>query len=235
MTATGWPELLVLVRHGKSLIQLYKEGLFFSDEKKRAPLSGMADRDIPLCDEGWLQAKKTGEKIRTEYGTFDCAYQSTCLRNRKTLEVILSTYPEDQRRKIPVLTTELLDERDWGMLPLLLDHEVGLLYPEFETGYAILGEVLIAPRGKENLLDVRKRCAKWLQKLRTNWSNKKVLAIDHWGSRISILAELENWGERQMLDCMGSNNPANCSVAEYRFDRSLGQMKLIRYNEILYL
>jgi 2,3-bisphosphoglycerate-dependent phosphoglycerate mutase len=91
--------LLVLVRHGQSEWNL--KNLF----------TGW--KDVDLTQQGILEAKKAGEKLKARGIKFDVAFTSALKRAQKTLDLVLAEMGE---RKIPIFRDQALNERDYGDL-----------------------------------------------------------------------------------------------------------------------
>ncbi|MBI5607098.1 MAG: 2,3-bisphosphoglycerate-dependent phosphoglycerate mutase [Deltaproteobacteria bacterium] len=86
---------LVLIRHGQSQWNL--ENRF----------TGWID--IPLSNQGRLEAKEAGRKIKDIL--FDAAFCSKLIRAVETLLLVLS---QNQDQKTPIFVPESVKEREWG-------------------------------------------------------------------------------------------------------------------------
>jgi 2,3-bisphosphoglycerate-dependent phosphoglycerate mutase len=91
--------LLVLLRHGQSEWNL--KNLF----------TGW--KDVDLTQQGILEAKKAGDKLKARGIKFDIAFTSVLKRAQKTLDLVLAEMGES---KIPILKDQALNERDYGDL-----------------------------------------------------------------------------------------------------------------------
>ena len=91
--------LLVLVRHGQSEWNL--KNLF----------TGW--RDVNLTEQGVVEARTAGKKLKARGIRFDVAFTSTLVRAQRTLDLVLE---EMGQTNIPVLKDQALNERDYGDL-----------------------------------------------------------------------------------------------------------------------
>jgi 2,3-bisphosphoglycerate-dependent phosphoglycerate mutase len=91
--------LLVLVRHGQSEWNL--KNLF----------TGW--RDVDLTEQGVIEARAAGKKLKAQGIRFDVAFTSALVRAQRTLDLMLE---EMGQTGIPVFRDEALNERDYGDL-----------------------------------------------------------------------------------------------------------------------
>jgi 2,3-bisphosphoglycerate-dependent phosphoglycerate mutase len=91
--------LLVLVRHGQSEWNL--KNLF----------TGW--RDVDLTEQGVVEARTAGKKLKAQGVRFDVAFTSALVRAQRTLDLVLD---EMGQTKIPILKDQALNERDYGEL-----------------------------------------------------------------------------------------------------------------------
>lgn len=91
--------LLVLVRHGQSEWNL--KNLF----------TGW--RDVNLTEQGVVEARTAGKKLKAQGVRFDVAFTSALVRAQRTLDLVLE---EMDQKNIPILKDPALNERDYGDL-----------------------------------------------------------------------------------------------------------------------
>jgi 2,3-bisphosphoglycerate-dependent phosphoglycerate mutase len=127
--------LLVLVRHGQSEWNL--KNLF----------TGW--KDVDLTQQGILEAKKAGEKLKARGIKFDIAFTSALKRAQKTLDLVLAEMGES---KIPILKDQALNERDYGDLVGLNKDEARKKWGD-EQVLKWRRSYDIAPPGGESLRD----------------------------------------------------------------------------------
>lgn len=89
---------LVLIRHGQS--EWNAQNLF----------TGWRNSDLSI--QGKEEAKKAGLALKAAGLIFDRAFTSSLLRAQNTCKIILET----MKQKPPLLTTDALNERDYGLL-----------------------------------------------------------------------------------------------------------------------
>src|ERR1700674_5198199 len=90
--------LLVLVRHGQSEWNL--KNLF----------TGW--RDVDLTEQGIVEARSAGRKLKSQGLRFDIAFTSALKRAQRTLDIIL----DEMGQQIPIIRDQALNERDYGDL-----------------------------------------------------------------------------------------------------------------------
>ncbi|MEK7180346.1 MAG: 2,3-diphosphoglycerate-dependent phosphoglycerate mutase [Patescibacteria group bacterium] len=105
---------LVLIRHGESILNA--KNLF----------TGWEDTD--LSEKGILEAKRTGDVLRSNQFTFDIAFTSYLKRASKTLEIILN----EMKLNIPIHSSWRLNERHYGSFEGLNKDEVRKQYGEHQ-------------------------------------------------------------------------------------------------------
>jgi 2,3-bisphosphoglycerate-dependent phosphoglycerate mutase len=127
--------LLVLVRHGQSEWNL--KNLF----------TGW--KDVDLTEQGIIEAKKAGAKLKARGIRFDVAFTSALKRAQRTLDLVLA---EMGQSKIPILRDQALNERDYGDLVGLNKDDARKKWGE-EQVLKWRRSYDIAPPGGESLKD----------------------------------------------------------------------------------
>ena len=106
---------LVLVRHGESIWN--KENKF----------TGWTD--VPLSDNGIIEAHEAGKLLKKNNYTFDFAYTSVLKRANETLNIIL----EELNINIPIHYSWRLNERHYGALQGLNKDETRKKYGDMQV------------------------------------------------------------------------------------------------------
>jgi 2,3-bisphosphoglycerate-dependent phosphoglycerate mutase len=127
--------VLVLVRHGQSEWNL--KNLF----------TGW--RDIDLTAKGVEEAKVAAQKLKAQGLRFDVAFTSVLKRAQRTLDLMLA---EMEQSKIPVITDQALNERDYGDLSGLNKDDARKKWGE-EQVHLWRRSYDVAPPGGESLRD----------------------------------------------------------------------------------
>jgi probable phosphoglycerate mutase len=153
---------IYIVRHGET------------DANKEKKLGGQRMND-PLNAEGVEQVKKLSEEIGTD---FDVIFTSPLLRAKQSARIIAD------KIGAPVIEKREIMERDFGDLTGLSWDEVisklseagaELKKEDFEQNYDY------RPYGGECVADVRSRFLKFVEELKRDYSDKKVLVVTHNG------------------------------------------------------
>jgi len=131
--------LLVLVRHGQSEWNL--KNLF----------TGW--RDVDLTEQGIVEAKEAGRKLKAQGITFDIAFTSALKRAQRTLDLLLT---EMGQTGIPIVRDQALNERDYGDLSGLNKDDARKKWGE-EQVHIWRRSYDIAPPGGESLRDTLAR------------------------------------------------------------------------------
>ena len=127
--------LLVLVRHGQSEWNL--KNLF----------TGW--RDVDLTEQGVVEARNAGKKLKAQGVRFDVAFTSALVRAQRTLDLVLE---EMGQTKIPILKDQALNERDYGELVGLNKDDARKKWGE-EQVHKWRRSYDVAPPGGESLKD----------------------------------------------------------------------------------
>ena len=134
--------VLLLVRHGETV------------DNAAQIMQGQTQGQ--LNDNGIRQAEELRDKLATEH--LDAIVASDLHRSIETAEILAEPH------HLPVVTTPLLRERDWGSF-------TGRYIPDLK------GETW--PDDIETLEALKERAGRFLDFLRSNYSGKTVLAVGH--------------------------------------------------------
>lgn len=127
--------LLVLVRHGQSEWNL--KNLF----------TGW--RDVNLTEQGVVEARTAGKKLKAQGVRFDVAFTSVLVRAQRTLDLVLE---EMGQKNLPVFKDQALNERDYGELVGLNKDDARKKWGE-EQVHKWRRSYDVAPPGGESLRD----------------------------------------------------------------------------------
>jgi len=131
--------LLVLVRHGES--EWNKKNLF----------TGW--RDVDLTENGVVEARAAGRKLKAQGLKFDIAFTSALKRAQRTLDLMLD---ELGQKTIPVTKDQALNERDYGDLSGLNKDDARAKWGA-EQVHVWRRSYDVAPPGGESLKDTAAR------------------------------------------------------------------------------
>ena len=148
---------LYLVRHGETI------------ENASHILQGQSEGH--LSDVGISQAREVAEKLKAT--TFDLVISSDLTRARRTAEII------NEFHHLPLFTSPLLRERDWGEFTGKKISEIRVRPEEF-------------PPSVENPQQLQQRARQFLNFLFEHYEGKTVLAVGHGYFNRCILAEIQH-------------------------------------------
>ncbi len=152
----------IIIRHGQT-----------TDNKEQI-FSGK--RDVDLTEEGIEEAKKIAEELKNEKITK--SYQSSQLRSKHTLELVLDEYHPG----IEIFTDDRIRERDYGDLTGQSKIEWEKKDPE---NYKLWHRSYdIPPPGGESIKDVEKRVMEFLNEVIPSLKPNDVVLISAHGNSI---------------------------------------------------
>jgi broad specificity phosphatase PhoE len=230
--ASRWPERLWIVRHGESAGNVARDladasGLGRIDIDTR-------DVDVPLSELGEAQSCALGHwfKILPEHERPDVVLTSPYLRARRTADIVRECggFSPEAHRPTP---DERLREKEFGILDRLTRHGIAEFHPDQAEFRRLLGKFYHRPPGGESWCDVILRLRSALDTLSLHHAGQRVLIVSH---QVVVLCQrylLECLTEEEILAIDRSEDVANCSITEYRFDPTAGhngELKLFRYN-----
>jgi broad specificity phosphatase PhoE len=159
----GWPDLLVLVRHGES------EGNVRNVDERAA--YHMPTHGYPLTERGKKQAEITGNYLRERFGKFDVYYTSYYTRAKDTMKYM---YPEAKIYEDPRLA-----EAQRGIWHTMTTEQIAQQFPSEVERKQREGLYHYRPWGGENWPDVELRIHSFLGTLSRDYEGKKVLVVVH--------------------------------------------------------
>jgi 2,3-bisphosphoglycerate-dependent phosphoglycerate mutase len=171
---------LALVRHGQSLWNL--ENRF----------TGWVD--VPLTEAGEQEARRAGERLAGM--SFDIAYTSVLVRAEETLRLLCETAGLD----LPVIRDQALNERHYGDLQGLNKAETAERYGD-EQVHIWRRSFATPPPNGEALKHTAERTLPFFERaiLGDIKLGKDVLVVAHGNSNRSIVMELDQLGEDEVM------------------------------------
>jgi len=194
---------LFLVRHGQSQWNL--ENRF----------TGWQDVDITAL--GQLEAEQAGQILKEE--KIDLAFTSKLVRAQHTLKIILN---EMGKTNTPVIISEALNERAYGMLEGLNKAETAQKYGE-EQVHIWRRSFDIAPPGGESLKDTYERVVPYFKNIiQPQLKDKNILIVAHGNSLRALIIYLEKLTPEEIL----KREIATGEPLTYVFDKHMNVIKL---------
>jgi broad specificity phosphatase PhoE len=223
-----------IVRHGESAGNVaWQQALAAGHEVIDV---AVRDIDVPLSPLGERQARALGrwfaDLAPEERPTV--LLTSPYLRARRTAELLQqegALAPGETR-----CVDERLREKEFGVLDRLTGRGIRARHPEQAALRRRLGKFYFRPPGGESWADVILRLRSVLDTISLHHCEERVLIVTHQVVVLCLRYLLETLDEEQILTIDRRGDVANCSVTEYRFDRTAGRhggMVLRRYNFVV--
>lgn len=230
--AARWPERLWIVRHGESAGNVARD---------RADAAGLGridiaerDVDVPLSELGEEQACALGHWFKGQPAAErpEVVLTSPYIRALRTADIVRECggFSPDAHRPEP---DERLREKEFGILDRLTRHGIEQIHPDQAEFRRLLGKFYHRPPGGESWCDVILRLRSALDTLSLHYAERRVMIVSHQVVVLCLRYLIEHMTEAEILDVDRSGDVANCSITEYRLDRSCGpngELKLFRYN-----
>lgn len=229
----GYPMLVVLSRHARSLRNEVKKGnIYLPDDESAALVQGIPDHRVPITEFGWEQARQTGRAIRERFGLFDAWYTSGYLRTGQTLEGILEAYTEAERQSMIVRTNPLIAERQAGYTYNMTTEQANFHFPYLQEHWELQGPFFGVPPGGESQYMVYTRTKFFKHQLKDTKAGLKVFAETHGGTTRALRMNYEHWTPEEYIAQYAADPPQNCGVTVYQFSPKTGTMELVEYNTV---
>lgn len=257
-----WPNTVTVLRHGESgynklKLEKEKDPLYrdFKEAYDAVPrdtklVRAMAetlllrpdfvlhngDHDTPLVENGWNQARITGQKLSSRIALPNVVLLSPYTRTKDTFAGLCEGWPE--LADVNAVEDERVREQEHGLALLYNDWRIfNVMHPEQEQLHALEGSYWYRfPQG-ENVPDVRERWRSIQNTLTREYAGKDVMIITHHISLLAFKANMERLGVEEYMDLDNFHKPVNCGVSIYRGMPELGHDgRLVQeiYNEQLY-
>jgi 2,3-bisphosphoglycerate-dependent phosphoglycerate mutase len=162
-------------------------------------------RDVDLDENGILEAKEIGEKLKDQPATK--AYYSDLLRSKHTLELVLGRYHQN----VEVFEDSRIKERDYGTLTSLDKDMIEELDPkDYELWHRSYN---VAPPNGESIEMVEKRVLDFLNEVIPTWEKDDVIFISAHGNSIR---PMRRFFEHLSIDQMCAYEYAPGEIFEYK-------------------
>ncbi len=227
-----WPELLVIVRHGQSELNVARDlEEVTNDPSHINRFLTIRDLDVQLTEEGKRQASETGKYLKRL--EFDAVFSSPYLRCKQTAEEITRHFAS----RVSLYYDNRIREKEFGWIHGLTTDQIKERFPNEHAAYHRDGKYWYRPPGGENYPDVEQRVHMFLDKLHRDYAEKNVLVVTHAVPFLLFRALFEHLGEEDVLRVQKKNDVKNCGIALYLCDTAIkpeGKMNLQLYNLVVY-
>jgi len=211
-----------------------KDNRFFLDDESRKSVAGIPDWQVPLTDQGHVQARATGAALRARFGVFDYVYHSGYRRAQETAEGILEAYPQAERSTMRLRMNAFVRERDNGYTYDMTTAEAESAFPWLQPYWDTFGSWFSRPPGGESLSDLSSRVYLFLNMLFRDRANQRILVVTHGGTLRAFRFLLERWTFEETTEHLAKDRTPNCSVTTYELDTAARQLRLQSVNEVMY-
>ena len=221
-TEQKWPDVIWIVRHGKSAGNLARDmaeaaGHHVIDISTR-------DVDVPLSPLGERQSDALGRwfaRMPPEERP-NVVLTSPYVRARHTADLVLEAAGIDAA-EITFTADERLREKEFGILDRLTKHGIAQKYPEQAELRRAIGKFYHRAPGGESWCDVILRLRSVVDTMTREYRGERVLIVCHSVVVFCFRYLLERMTEEQILTLDREMDVANCSVTTYQFDPTLGR------------
>ena len=251
-----WPLSLTLIRHAESAYNvlkaqkltdpLYKKFVTSYDTDWRSEQTRSlalevhatfpvtwSEEGTPLTESGITQARAVGRALKASQDLPDVIYVSPYVRTLDTLGYIQELWPE--LRDTRVIQDERLREQEFGLRSLYNDWRITrVFHPDYYDLRSLQGMYWFRQPMGENVPDVRARVRSWINTLTRDFAGKKILAITHHITILSLRANLERLSPEEFVRLDKEEEPGHCTISTYKGDSSAGvdgRFKLDCYNQ----
>ncbi len=226
------PSLLVLVRHGHSIMNQVKgHNAYVPDEESGKAVEGIPDHMMPLTERGVQQAIHTGEHLKKTYGDFDVVYDSNYLRTIQTRTHALQAYTQHELSRMKIRHNIFLRERSNGYTYGMTQQEADIHFPYLQKYWGQTGPFYATPPGGESQANVCQRLFLFIGELFRIRGGQKILVFAHGHSIRAMRYNLEGWTPQMFIDGI-KEGPDNCGIVVYSFSTETGRLALMEYNKV---
>lgn len=203
----GWPAELIIVRHAESAGNVARERAY-AGEAPAIEIEGR-DADVPLSPRGMTQADALGAWLRDDPP--DLVFSSPYRRARETAARACAA----AGWSIPTRGDERVREKEFGALDRLTRWGIAERFPAEVEARRALGKFYYRPPGGESWIDVILRVRSFVDSLRADFEDARVLVVTHQVVVLCLRYVIEALDEAELLAIDRSADVPNCGVTRY--------------------
>jgi broad specificity phosphatase PhoE len=205
MATMDWPLRLWLIRHGQSAGNVARDAA----EESGADLIDLdtRDADVPLSDLGTVQSQATAQWFADLEQTPEVFFTSPFVRAYQTCKAVAQ---DDE-----ICLDERLREKEFGILDRFTKRGIINKFPELAEQRRLVGKFYFRPPGGESWCDVILRLRSFVEVLRRDYAQRRVVVVSHQVIVNCLRYLLERLDERRILDIDQQGDVPNCSITEY--------------------
>jgi broad specificity phosphatase PhoE len=223
MAAMDWPSRLWLIRHGQSAGNVARDAA----EDSGADIIDLAtrDADVPLSELGATQSQATAQWFETVEEPPEVFFASPFVRAYQTCKAVAH---DDE-----ICVDERLREKEFGILDRFSKRGILNKFPELAEQRRLVGKFYFRPPGGESWCDVILRLRSFVEVLRRDYAQRRVVVVSHQVIVNCLRYLLERLDEQRILEIDQQGDVPNCSITEYA--GTPNGMELVRANFIDHL
>jgi broad specificity phosphatase PhoE len=218
MATMDWPRHLWLIRHGQSAGNVARDVA----EESGAEMIDLdtRDADVPLSDLGKVQSQATAHWFESVEPPPEVFFASPFVRAYQTCKAIAH---DDE-----ICVDERLREKEFGILDRFTKRGILNKFPELAEQRRLVGKFYFRPPGGESWCDVILRLRSFVEVLRRDYAQRRVVVVSHQVIVNCLRYLLERLDEQRILDIDAQADVPNCSITEY--EGAPEGMMLVRAN-----
>jgi len=200
-----WPSRLWLIRHGQSAGNVARDAA----EESGADIIDLQtrDADVPLSDLGTTQSDATARWFADLETPPEVFFASPFVRAYQTCKAAA--------QEQVICVDERLREKEFGILDRFTKRGIVNKFPELAEQRRLVGKFYFRPPGGESWCDVILRLRSFVEVLRRDYAQRRVVVVSHQVIVNCLRYLLERLDERTILDIDSQGDVPNCSITEY--------------------
>ncbi len=228
------PLRIVFIRHGQSLRNQLCHLPYLPDDDEIFKVIGhISDRDTPLSEDGYRQAETTGVYLRDIFGIPNYIFHSGYLRTIQTVEGILYSFEEREKKKIIILKDDLIRERAVGYVYNMKEKDARRSFPWVKRYAELFSDFDFCPPGGESLVQVIDRTRIFVDRVLSVIEQGKTVFIVSHGRAIQCLMYNLLGRDFKSIFEHKEGSIKNCSITLFESHKK-GLFILKQYNKIFW-
>lgn len=217
--------MVILVRHGESVINKFRSGYAFDtpgnrEAARRACGGTLADHRVPLTENGFRQARHAGSFLGQIMPQVDTVFCSPYLRASQTLAAMATAHGNISLEGVRY--DDRIRERRSGFCSEMTIDEVKHHFPYQQDYWREYGDFYARSPGGESLADLATgRIGYFLDNLRQLKADANVLVVTH-GNAMRVIRHLVDDTDRATIN---SIRALNCCLWEYDPNRACPKIR----------
>ena len=226
---TGWPNLLLFLRHGEAEVNVLDAKAKRDGVTLKIAEKGAFDQSL-LTNQGVKQSVETGIFLAQLFPRLDVIYCSPLQRTRETADDVALAL----RYSVKIVLEDRLRELDFGDLDGLTKRGIEQYFPGEVQKRQEIGKYRYRFPGGESYEDVYQRVSAAVKDIRERDAGKNVLLVGHEVVGMVLRKDIEGITEAEVEHIGRVDTLRNCGLIHYAFDPAKNSLALREYNRILH-